>query len=305
MMGEELAIETLKSGATDYVLKERMSRLVPAVRRAMAEAEERAARRDAERSRAEAWDMEALLLEASTDATLIAGPDRLMKRVNRQTEVMFGYSRDELIGQPVEMLIPERYRGNHVHQVAAFTDSPRIRKMSEKRGLLGLRKGGEEFPAAIALCPMKTKRGQFLVATIRDITEAKKAEEELAQRAQELASANQHLREEQAEREKVECELRLSQKLEAIGQLAAGIAHEINTPMQFIGDSVHFLRQSFEDLLGLLNAHQEVCRAVEMRRRRRGGGCQSRRSRSRHRRELPSRTGAACASTGHWRVSSV
>jgi two-component system NtrC family sensor kinase len=261
-MGEELAIETLKSGATDYVLKDRMSRLPSAVRRAMSEADERAARREAERSRAEAWEMEALLMEASTDATLIAGSDRLIKRVNRQMEVMFGYTHDELIGQPVEMLLPERHRAGQPQDVAALGPSPKTRRMSEKRGLLGLRKGGEEFPAAIALSPMKTKLGSFLVATIRDITEAKRAEDELAHRAQELASANQQLREEQAERQKVETELRLAQKLEAIGQLSAGIAHEINTPMQFIGDSVHFLRQSFEGLLRLLDAHQEARYAV-------------------------------------------
>src|SRR5579871_6226379 len=101
-----------------------------------------------------------------------------------------------------------------------------------------------------------------VVCTAVDITARKFTEEQL-QKAKELAenqgrdlaALNETLKNEQAEREKVESELRLGQKLEAIGQLAAGIAHEINTPMQFIGDSVHFLHQSFDDLLKVLDAH--------------------------------------------------
>jgi len=95
----------------------------------------------------------------------------------------------------------------------------------------------------------------------RDITSRKLAEEEIAQSVADLAYANQKLEQAHAERDRVEAELRLAQKLEAIGQLAAGIAHEINTPMQYIGDSVHFLRQSFEDLLRIRDAQQEAYRA--------------------------------------------
>ncbi|HWE52110.1 MAG TPA: ATP-binding protein [Bryobacteraceae bacterium] len=80
---------------------------------------------------------------------------------------------------------------------------------------------------------------------------------DLARRAQELELANNELIREISEREKIEGEIRLAQKLEAIGQLAAGIAHEINTPMQYIGDSVHFLRRSFDDLLKQLDMQEQ------------------------------------------------
>jgi two-component system NtrC family sensor kinase len=81
--------------------------------------------------------------------------------------------------------------------------------------------------------------------------------QDLARRAQELERANSNLLREIAEREKIESEIRLAQKLEAIGQLAAGIAHEINTPMQYIGDSIHFLRRSFDDLLKQLDMYEQ------------------------------------------------
>jgi two-component system NtrC family sensor kinase len=80
---------------------------------------------------------------------------------------------------------------------------------------------------------------------------------DLARRAQQLEEANGILLREISEREKIESEIRLAQKLEAIGQLAAGIAHEINTPMQYIGDSIHFLRRSFDDLLKQLDMYQQ------------------------------------------------
>ncbi len=78
-------------------------------------------------------------------------------------------------------------------------------------------------------------------------------------RTAELEAANAKLQQQIAERDRIEVELRMAQKLEAVGQLASGIAHEINTPIQFIGDSTHFLQASFEDLQGVLASYREVC----------------------------------------------
>jgi signal transduction histidine kinase len=85
----------------------------------------------------------------------------------------------------------------------------------------------------------------------------------IQQRTAELREANEQLRAEITQREKMELELRLAQKLEAVGQLAAGIAHEINTPIQYVGDSVHFLKTAFEDLQTLLDRYQEGIAALE------------------------------------------
>jgi PAS domain S-box-containing protein len=261
-MGEELAIETLKSGATDYVLKQRLSRLVPAVRRAVAEAAEHLARQKAERllreAREESIEADMKLLEGWPDAMILISADGVIRRVNRQAEALFEYSRDEMVGQPLGILVPQRFREAHIRHVAAYALKPTHRRMGMEKDFVGLRKNGQEFPAAIALIPVETRKGPFFIATVRDITEAIRIRGELVDRAKDLARANEELRLEQQEREKVETELRLAQKLEAIGQLAAGIAHEINTPMQFIGDSVHFLREAFGDLMRLLEAYEEA-----------------------------------------------
>ena len=84
-------------------------------------------------------------------------------------------------------------------------------------------------------------------------------DQQVQQRTAELQAANQRLRTEIAQREQIELELRLAQKLEAVGQLASGIAHEINTPIQYVGDSVHFLKTAFEDLQSLIERYQEGC----------------------------------------------
>ena len=84
-------------------------------------------------------------------------------------------------------------------------------------------------------------------------------DELVQQRTRAVQEANQKLEKEMAERERMEMELRLAQKLEAVGQLAAGIAHEVNTPIQYVGDSVHFLKTAFEDLQTLVRAYQEPC----------------------------------------------
>jgi PAS domain S-box-containing protein len=261
-MGESLAVESLKAGAADYVLKSQLSRLAPAISRALSHARERRAIQEQQAAHAKALEMDGQLLEASADAILIADANGVLKRVNRQLELMFGYSREELIGQSLEILLPERFRGGHAGHVAAYCQAAYSRPMSARRGLIAIRRNGEEFPVAISLSPMPTKDGLLIGATLRDITTAKQAENELAVRTQELIAANEKLQREQAERQKIEVEMRLAHRLESIGQLAAGIAHEINTPMQYIGDSVHFLNQSFGDLLRLVEVHEEVSRAA-------------------------------------------
>jgi PAS domain S-box-containing protein len=124
-------------------------------------------------------DEKTALLDAAPNAVIVIGPDGLMNLVNTQTEKLFGYSREELLGQPVEMLIPARFRPNHASHRSAFFAAPSPRSMGAGRDLFGLHKDGTEIPCEIGLNPIATADGQCVVTSIVDLTERFKAQETL------------------------------------------------------------------------------------------------------------------------------
>jgi len=126
------------------------------------------------------------LLETLPDAIVAVDRAGTIVQVNSQTQELFGYDRDELIGQKVEMLVPENYRHEHHHHRENFAQTPKTRRMGAGLDLYGRRRNGSEFPVEISLSPVSTEHGIFVLSAIRDISDRKKIEEELRRAHEEL-----------------------------------------------------------------------------------------------------------------------
>jgi PAS domain S-box-containing protein len=130
------------------------------------------------------------ILESAPDAMIIIDDRGKIAVVNGQAESMFGYTRDEMLGQVIEMLLPESLRERHVQNRAAFGDDPRLRPMGAGRDLVARRKDGSEFPVEISLSPVKSAGRKFVSSVIRDVTRRKRMQDEIIAARQEAERAN-------------------------------------------------------------------------------------------------------------------
>jgi PAS domain S-box-containing protein len=177
-------------------------------------------------------------LEVAPDAIVGVTSDGLIVLANARVEALFGYTREELIGRPVEILVPEGARPLHPGKRARYALDPRPRLMDGSSELTARRQDGTQFPAEISLSPIATENGTITFAAIRDVTErrALQAERE-ALRAQ-------------AEREQAENRSHQSQRLESLGQLAGGVAHDFNNLLSVILNYASFVEEEIRAVSG-------------------------------------------------------
>lgn len=129
------------------------------------------------------------ILESAPDAMVVINKFGQVIFINNQTQKLFGYDREQIIGQEIEMLMPARFAGKHVGHRAGFFLDPNVREMGAGQQLVGKKSNGEEFPAEIMLSPLETEEGIMVSAAIRDITDRKKAEERIKQSEEKFIKA--------------------------------------------------------------------------------------------------------------------
>lgn len=194
------------------------------------------------------------LLELMSDAIIIVDNDGVIVFVNNRTERMFGYAKQELVGEKIEILIPDNIKDEHVGHRSSFVKNPQARSMEEQKSLVGRNKSGSLVPVEISLSPLNSDNTPYTIASIRDVTKRRLIEKELrrshevlekrvAERTADLQAANNKLTNEMDQRKKIEERARQQQadithvsRLSLLGEMSSGLAHELNQPLAAISN---------------------------------------------------------------------
>ncbi len=213
-------------GATDYVLKQRISRLIPAIHRAVEEAEEKSKLKQAEEALKESEKRFKKLSNLTFEGILIHDKGVTID-VNESLTRLLGYTRGEMIGKNVITLcVPREYHAKIKEKIVKHSAKP--------YEVMARKKDGTLFPVEIEARNVKDKDGKIRVTTIKDITERKQAEEEARKMHQNLVKAQKKLKRAYEGEKQLRDKLIQSEKLASLGQMGAKIAHGINNPLTVV-----------------------------------------------------------------------
>lgn len=175
------------------------------------------------------------LTESTLYAIIIVDINEQILLWSQTANRIFGYSEKEILGQNLHIIIPKRLYKDHKNGVIGVISREKVNLYDNSIEMTGIRKNGHEFPLELSLTNWQTEEGIFFSIIIRDITAKNNLQSQLVQ----------------------------AQKLEALGQLATGIAHEINTPTQYVGDNIKFLQEAFEDLIKLFKKYEQLLNSIK------------------------------------------
>jgi len=217
---EEMAVAAMRAGAQDYIVKDRLKRLVPAVERELRDV---AARREQALDRQQRVVAERRFREVlamAPDAIVAADGAFRITLFNRAAEALFGYSGKDAVGQPLDLLLPAHFIADHRDQMSDFAALPgEARQVSERIEIFGRRKDGEEFPAEAAISKLVEGGQVTFMTVIRDVSE----------------------------RRALEAQLRQAQRMEAVGQLTGGLAHDFNNLLTIVIGNLDLLLERLDN----------------------------------------------------------
>jgi PAS domain S-box-containing protein len=183
----------------------------------------------------ESAQMVPALLESASQAIVTVDAGGKIVLFNSRTAEIFGYTREELLGAPLETLLPESAREKHVHERTQYFAKPRVRPMGIGMELAGKRKDGSVFPVEVSLSYVQTEEGVFAIAFVTDISQRKQLEEQLMH----------------------------SQKMEAVGRLAGGVAHDFNNMLTVISGYNQMILDQVSPIDPLHGYGEEILKATE------------------------------------------
>jgi PAS domain S-box-containing protein len=207
-IGEEAAVDALRSGARDVVLKSNLARLGPVVDRELVESRNRRRQREAEEALQISEARKSAILDSALDAVIAIDHEGVVVDFNPAAERMFGYERIDVVGRDMAgLIVPESLRERHLRGLERLAAGGEAAILGRRVELTGMRADGSEFPVELSITRGELFGRPFFTGYVRDLTERRRAEEERAS---------------------LEEQLRQAQKMDAIGSLAGSITHDFN-----------------------------------------------------------------------------